>query len=60
VRRYDIVCVDVAMYSVRRFGASMVEVDFNTVVMESLRYVPSLRLKTLDLLHIAAAKLVGA
>jgi len=48
------------MYSVRRFGASMVEVDFNTVVMESLRYVPSLRLKTLDLLHIAAAKLVGA
>ncbi len=52
--------VALAMYSVKRFGASLVEVDFNTVVVESLRHVPTLRLKTLDLLHIAAAKTVGA
>jgi predicted nucleic acid-binding protein len=48
------------MYSIKRFGASIVEADLNIVMRESLRYVPMLRLKTLDLLHITIAKAVGA
>jgi len=52
--------VPLAMYSIKRFGASLVEADLNVVVREGLRYVPTLRLETLDLLHIATAKMVGA
>jgi predicted nucleic acid-binding protein len=52
--------IPLAMYSIKRFGASIVEADLNIVMRESLRYVPMLRLKTLDLLHITIAKAVGA
>ena len=52
--------IPLALYSIKRFGASIVETDLNIVVKGSLRYIPTLRLKTLDLLHITIAKLVGA
>jgi predicted nucleic acid-binding protein len=48
------------MYSIKRFGASIVGTDLNIIVKESLRYVPTLRLKILNLLHIIIAKAVGA
>jgi predicted nucleic acid-binding protein len=43
--------IPLAISSIKRFNASMIE---------SLRRVPTLRLKTLDLLHISMAKLMGA
>ncbi len=52
--------IPLAMYSIKRFGASIVEADLNIVIKESLRYVPIFKLKTLDLLHIAIAKAIGA
>ena len=52
--------IPLALYSIKRFGASIVEADLNIVMKESLRHVPTLRLKTLDLLHITIAKTIGA
>jgi predicted nucleic acid-binding protein len=52
--------IPLAMYSIKNFGASIVETGLNMIIRESLRYVPTLRLKTLDLLHITAAKAIGA
>ncbi len=52
--------IPLAMYSIKRIGASIVEADLNIVMKESLRHVPTLRLKTLDLLHITIAKTIGA
>ncbi|MDK6028896.1 type II toxin-antitoxin system VapC family toxin [Ignisphaera sp. 4213-co] len=43
-----------AIYSTRRVGAELVEIDFNDVLKESFTYAPILKLKTLDLLHIVA------
>ena len=52
--------IPLAMYSIKRFGASIVAADLNIIMKESLRYVPIFKLKTLDLLHIAIAKAIGA
>jgi len=52
--------IPLAMYSIKRFDASIVETDLNIIIKESLRYVPTLRLKTLDLLHVATARVIGA
>jgi hypothetical protein len=48
------------MYSVKKFGVSIVETDLNIIMRESLKHAPILRLKTLDLLHTTVAKAVGA
>lgn len=52
--------IPLAIYSIKSFGASIVKTDLNMIIGESLRYVSTLRLKTLDLLHITAAKAIGA
>lgn len=52
--------IPLAISSIKRFNASMIETDLNIIMKESLRRVPTLRLKTLDLLHISVAKLMGA
>jgi predicted nucleic acid-binding protein len=52
--------ISLAISSIKRFNASMIETDLNIIMKESLRRVPTLRLKTLDLLHISVAKLMGA
>ena len=52
--------IPLAMYSIKRFGASIVETDLSIIVKETLRHVPMLKLKTLDLLHITIARAIGA
>jgi len=52
--------VPLAIYSIKRFGATVVEADLNRVVKESLKHIQAAKLKTLDLLHITTAKVVGA
>ena len=47
-------------YSVKRVGARIIDVDFNKVLIEALRLAPVLGLRSLDLLHITACKLIGA
>jgi len=37
--------IPLAMYSIKRFGASIVETDLNIIMKESLRHIPTLRLK---------------
>ncbi len=49
-----------SLYSVRRVNAEIAEVDFNSILQTSLRLAELLRLKTLDLLHVAACKVIGA
>lgn len=52
--------VSLAVYSLRVVGASLVDVDLNQVSRQALRYAPLLRLRTLDLLHVVAARMLGA
>ena len=52
--------VPLAIYSIKRFGSSVVEVELNRVVKESLKHIQAVRLKTLDLPHLTTAKMVGA
>ena len=52
--------VPLAIYSIKRFGSSVIEAELNRVVKESLKHIQAVRLKTLDLLHITTAKVVGA
>lgn len=47
-------------YALRRCGADLVEVDWEEVFSLALEHAGRLRLKTLDLLHIAAASIAGA
>ncbi len=47
-------------YSVKRCRARTVSVDMNDVVAMVKRYAASIPLRTLDLMHAVAAKLVGA
>ncbi len=49
-----------ALYSLKLARAKLFEVDLNEAVAHAIKYAPHLRLRTLDLLHIAAAKLAGA
>ncbi len=48
-----------AIYSVKRVGAELVEVDFNEVLKEAFARAPALKLKTLDLLHVVACSRAG-
>ncbi|ABL78869.1 type II toxin-antitoxin system VapC family toxin [Thermofilum pendens] len=52
--------VSLAVYSLRVVGASLVDVDLNQVSRQALRYAQLLRLRTLDLLHVVAARMLGA
>ena len=49
-----------AVYSVCRSGARVVEVDFNDVMTQAFKYAQALGLRSLDLLHVIACKLAGA
>ncbi len=49
-----------ALYSLKLAEAKLVEIDLNEAVAQAIKYAPRLRLRTLDLLHITAAKLAGA
>jgi predicted nucleic acid-binding protein len=52
--------LSLAIYSIRRVGAELVKLDANQVVREAFKLAPQLRLRTLDLLHIAACRIMGA
>ncbi|GBC71201.1 tRNA(fMet)-specific endonuclease VapC [Candidatus Calditenuaceae archaeon HR02] len=52
--------LQLAMYSVELIGAELVEIDFNETLKQSFRLAPTLRLKTLDLLHVATCHLIKA
>ncbi|MBO3833223.1 MAG: PIN domain-containing protein [Candidatus Brockarchaeota archaeon] len=43
-----------ALYSIEKTGAKVKDIDFNTMVDEALKLAQELKLKTLDLLHLAA------
>lgn len=49
-----------ALYSLKLAKAKLVDVDLGEALMHALKLAPHLRLRTLDLLHIALAILVGA
>ena len=49
-----------SLYSIRRVNARIAEVDFNSVLQTSLKLAELVKLRTLDLLHIAACKTIGA
>ncbi len=52
--------LSLAIYSVEKVGAEVVEAGLDEVLMQSFRLAPRLRLRTLDLLHVAACKSIGA
>lgn len=52
--------VALAIYSVKRVGARIVDIDFNQVLKLALKLAPLLKPRTLDLLHISACKIIGA
>ncbi len=49
-----------AIYSIENIGAEMMNVNFDEVMREAFKLAPKLRLKTLDLLHIAICKTIKA
>lgn len=52
--------LQLAIYSAELIGAERVKIDFNEALKQSFRLAPSLRLKTLDLLHVASCHLIKA
>lgn len=51
--------VALAIYSIKRINAKMVEADLNKVITQSLKLAPNLKLRTLDLLHISICHTAG-
>jgi predicted nucleic acid-binding protein len=52
--------LSLALYSIDSAGARIGELDFNEAIMLAFRFSESLRLRTLDLLHLVSCKLLGA
>lgn len=48
-----------ALYSIRKVGAEIVDLDMNELLREAFRLSPMLKLRTLDLLHISACKIAN-
>ena len=51
--------IALAIYSIKRAGASIVKVDFNEVLEKAMLYAERLRLRTLDLLHVVVSNILG-
>ncbi|MEB3758710.1 MAG: type II toxin-antitoxin system VapC family toxin [Desulfurococcales archaeon] len=49
-----------SLYSIRKVDARIVNVDFNRVLVKAAEISHRLKLRTLDLLHITLASLIGA
>ncbi len=49
-----------SLYSIRKVDARIVNVDFNRVLVKAAEISHRLKLRTLDLLHITVASLIGA
>ena len=51
--------IALAFYSIDIVKAKIIDIDFNTVLKKALVYVYQLKLRTLDLLHITIASIIG-
>jgi predicted nucleic acid-binding protein len=49
-----------ALYSIDSVGAQLGELDFNEALLLAFRLSDTLKLRTLDLLHVISCKLLGA
>jgi len=49
-----------AIYSVERIKAKIIDINFNEVLIQAFKLAPFLKLRTLDLLHVAMCKVIGA
>ncbi len=49
-----------SIYSVKHIGAKVVDIDFNEILIHAFKLAPLLKLRTLDLLHVAACKIMNA
>ncbi|MEM0376628.1 MAG: PIN domain-containing protein [Thermofilum sp.] len=52
--------VALALYSIEEVGVRIEDIDFNIVVSKAVRLARDLKLKTLDLLHLAACAETGS
>ncbi|MDJ0269012.1 MAG: PIN domain-containing protein [Aigarchaeota archaeon] len=52
--------LELALYSIELAGARLVEIDFSDTLKQAYKLAPLLRLRTLDLLHIAACLVMKA
>jgi len=52
--------LELALYSLNLVKAMVISVDFNEVLKRALKLAPQVKLRTLDLLHIAACSLIKA
>jgi predicted nucleic acid-binding protein len=50
--------IPLALFSIKSVGAKIVDVDFEEVLKRALSYAVELRLRTLDLLHVAISKTI--
>lgn len=51
--------LELGIYSIEKIGAELINVDMNEAIKEALMF-SYLKLRTLDLLHLIIAKLIGA
>ena len=56
----DIELEALVKYVIRVCGVKSIEVDWDALYQQSLSYANKLKLRTLDLLHVVAAHLIGA
>lgn len=47
-----------AIYSIEYCGAKIIDIDLNKLLIEAFKLAESLKLRTLDLLHISACKIM--
>jgi predicted nucleic acid-binding protein len=50
--------IPLALFSIKSVGAKIVDVDFEEALKRALSYAVELRLRTLDLLHVAISKTI--
>jgi predicted nucleic acid-binding protein len=51
--------IPLALFSIKSVGARIVDADFEEVLKRALMYAVELRLRILDLLHVAISKTIG-
>ncbi len=52
--------LSLALYSVEVVGAKVVRAGLGEVLRQAFKLAPTLRLRTLDLIHVATCKVIGA
>ncbi|MEM2939905.1 MAG: PIN domain-containing protein, partial [Candidatus Bathyarchaeia archaeon] len=52
--------LELALYSLELIGAEILEIDHNEVLRKAFRITSTLKMRTLDLLHLTACSLIKA